>query len=137
MEIQTELSPLARVRYFDRFPALTNLFAAIDQTVSRSAVEPHQNGTDLHFLNYLDGKPNRGRLRIFFPSEDKCVLVFYKRSNFNQDRFSYGGVVVDAYNQRYDANDIREWVEFLYQGLSPKYRPQSIHKSIPFRIPED
>jgi hypothetical protein len=140
MEIETEVSPLSHVPVFEKYSMLDQLFSIIDREQVHVAVEPHENGLELRFLNDIGGAPNRGHLRIFFPAENKCCLLFYKRSSipYSRDRFSYGGIVVDARSgARFDESDIREWVLFLLNGFQPKFRPKSLKKSIPYTVPED
>lgn len=140
MEIETAVSPLSHVPVFAQYNALDQLFHTIDEEQIHVAVEPHENGLEMRFLNEIAGAPNRGHLRIFFPSENKCCLFFYKKSTvpFSRDRFSYGGIVVDARSgSRFDESDVREWVQYLLNGFQPKFRPRSLKKSIPYTVPED
>lgn len=139
MELQTNLTPLAHVGQFEKFPALASLFSQLEKT-GYVAARPCENGVELRFMNEVHGIPNRGFLRIYFPMETKCVLFFHKKSSvpFSHDRFSYGGVVIDARStQRFTEQDVTEWVEFLKSGLQPQFRPKSLKKSIPYTIPED
>ena len=139
MEIETTLQPLTRVHQFEKFPILTALFTAMEQQ-GNVATRPCSNGIELRFLNEVHGLPNRGYLRIFFPAESKCVLFFHKKSTvpFSHDRFSYGGVVIDERSiQRFNDQDVIEWVLFLKGGLPPDLRPKTLKKSIPYTVPED
>jgi hypothetical protein len=68
------------------------------------------------------------------------VLFFHKKSSvpFSHDRFSYGGLVIDERStDRFDQNDVIEWVQFLKNGMPPDLRPRTLKKSIPYTIPED
>jgi hypothetical protein len=139
MELETPLQPLTRLHQFDRFPALASLFSAIDQQGS-AVTRPCSNGVEIRFADEVHGLPSRCYLRIFFPTESKCVLFFHKKSSvpFSHDRFSYGGVVIDERSsQRFDEQDVNEWVLFLKSGLRPDLRPKTLKKSIPYTVPED
>lgn len=139
MELQTRLQPLTRIQQFDRFPVLSSLFQAIDQQ-GEVVTRPCADGVELRFTNGIHGLPNRGFLRIYFPTESKCILFFHKKSTvpFSHDRFSYGGVVIDERStHRFNDQDVNEWVSFLKSGLQPDLRPKSLKKSIPYTIPED
>ncbi len=92
---------------------------------------------DLEFgvKNMIKEKPNRGRIKIFFHSEDKPVVFFYKVSSVPHsiDRFSYG-VVLPSINTKIE--EMKEWLDFLVSGLSPEKRPSNLRRSFPFDIPE-
>jgi hypothetical protein len=139
MELQTQLQPLSKIPTFARFPVLALLFEQIEQQGSISA-RPCLNGVEFRFLNEIHGVPNRCYLRVYFPNESKCVLFFHKKSSvpFSHDRFSYGGLVIDERStDRFDQNDVIEWVQFLKNGMPPDLRPRTLKKSIPYTIPED
>ncbi len=139
MELETTLMPLVKLESFARFPALAMLFEAMEESGS-FATRACENGIELRFLNEVHDRPNRCRLKIYFPTESKCVLLFYKKSSvpFSHDRFSYGGLVIDERStQRFDFTDAKEWVLFLKEGLPPDLRPKTLKKSIPYTIPED
>jgi hypothetical protein len=123
-----------------RFPILDLLQRKLRETGCNVKLAPCQQGIEIQFHNEIKGLRNRANLRIFFPAETKCVLFFYKKSSipFSRDRFSYGGIVMDARSTgRFDEQDIHEWIEFLVGGLQPGSRPSSLKKSIPYTIPED
>ncbi len=139
MELQTQLQPLAKLQTFAKFPVLTLLFETMEEQGFISA-RPCLNGVEFRFLNEVNGLPNRCYLRVYFPNDSKCVLFFHKKSSvpFSHDRFSYGGVVIDARStERFDADDVKEWVLFLKNGMPPDLRPKTLKKSIPYTIPED
>lgn len=139
MELQTPLQPLAKVHDFEKFPVLTSLFSSMEKQ-GYVGTRLCTNGLELRFLNEVHGLPSRCFLRIFFPTDSKCVLFFHKKSSvpFSHDRFSYGGVVIDERStQRFDESDVDEWVLFLKSGLQPDLRPKSLKKSIPYTVPED
>jgi hypothetical protein len=125
---------------YQRFPILLNLFTALANHKIQREMRSCEKGMELRFLNEVNGTPNRAYLRIFFPSESKCVLFFHKKSviPFSRDRFSYGGVVIDERStSRFDSTDIEEWIEFLMNGFNPRFKPRSLKKSFPYTVPED
>jgi hypothetical protein len=140
MEKFTETpSGLDRLPY-DRFPILFRFYTAITAKGIRMELRDCEKGTELRFTNEVNGLPNRANLRIFFPNEAKCVLFFHKKSTipYSRDRFSYGGIVIDARTAAtLPDTEIEEWIEFLVSGLSPKFRPKTLKKSIPYTIPPD
>jgi hypothetical protein len=139
MELQTQLRPLSKIDSFAKFPVLASLFDRMEEEGLISA-RPCLNGVEFRFLNEVQGLPNRGYLRVYFPTESKCVLFFHKKSSvpFSHDRFSYGGIVIDARStERFDTEDVKEWVLFLKNGMPPDLRPKTLKKSIPYTIPED
>lgn len=139
-EVHSALGPLAQDESFQRFPVVTKLFSLIEQRGLKLALHTCEKGVEFRFLNEVNGMPNRGFLRIFFPTDTKCVLFFHKKSSipFSRDRFSYGGVVIDARSgMRFSDEDIEEWIRFLLSGLQPKSRPKTLKKSFPYTIPED
>jgi len=126
--------------HFERFPALELLFQTIRDRYPEFDLRNCEGGAEIHFMNQVHGNLNRACLRIFFPSDSKCVLFFYKKSAvpFSRDRFSYGGVVIDERSSsRFTKSDAAEWVDFLLSGLQPGQRPASLKKSIPYTIPEN
>ena len=138
MQIKTE-APIDQ-SYLERFPVVSRFLAVLDQAGSRMDMRTCEGGAEMQFRNEVNGMPNRACLRIYFPMESKCVLFFHKKSSipFSRDRFSYGGVVIDARStQRFTDEDVREWTGFLLSGLSPASRPKTLKKSFPYTIPED
>jgi hypothetical protein len=139
MELQTPLQPLARIHFFAKFPVLTTLFSTMEEE-GFIAARPCLDGVEFRFLNDVHGLPNRGYLRVYFPNDSKCILFFHKKSTvpFSHDRFSYGGIVMDIRStDRFNADDVKEWVLYLKSGLQPDRRPKALKKSIPYTIPED
>jgi hypothetical protein len=125
---------------FTRFPVLKLFFDNLSSSGVDVDLYPRKAGMELHFLNMVNGLTNRAYLRIYFPTDSKCVLFFHKKSSipFSRDRFSYGGVVIDSRSSsRFDDEDVREWIDFLTSGLQPKSRPKTLKKSFPYTIPED
>ena len=125
---------------FERFPVLSMLFQMLDKMGAQFDISSRQGGVELHFLNQVNGMANRAYLRIYFPVETKCVLFFHKKSSvpFSRDRFSYGGVVIDARSgSRFEEGDVKEWIQFSLSGFQPSSRPNSLKKSFPYTIPED
>jgi hypothetical protein len=125
---------------FKKFPVLDIFFKNLVSRSEHTEILNREDGIEVHFLNEVKELQNRARLRIHFPVDGKCVLFFYKKSSipFSRDRFSYGGIVVDARSTgRFHEDDVNEWIEFLISGLQPAHRPKSLKKSIPYTIPED
>jgi len=140
MEIQTHSNIHVWNPQFAHFPVLSTFFRSLSERDLKIDINRCQQGVEIQFLNLVNSMPNRARLRIFFPAESKCMLFFYKKSSipFSRDRFSYGGVVIDARStSRFDDKDVGEWIEFLISGLQPKFRPASLKKSLPYTVPED
>lgn len=125
---------------FDRYPVLERLFALIEARGLEMEFHACEAGLEFRFTNQINGLPNRGWLRIYFPSESKCLLFFHKKSSipFSRDRFSYGGVVIDERStSRFEDADVEEWIGFLQGGLLPNTRPRSLKKSLAYTVPED
>jgi hypothetical protein len=126
--------------HFDKFPAVEQLFLSLFQCDLEFELHECENGTEIHLLNEINGNTNRAYLRIFFPTDSKCILFFHKKSlvPFSRDRFSYGGVVIDERSKsRYSESDAMAWIDFMHSGLQPAKRPATLKKSIPYSIPED
>jgi len=124
----------------DRFPVLELFFDTLNNQNLKTEIIGRKAGLEIQFLNDVNEMPNRARLRIYFPVPEKCVLFFFKKSTipFSRDRFSYGGVVIDARSTgRFHHEDVAEWIDFLSSGLQPGTRPKSLKKSLPYTIPED
>ena len=140
IEVKISLKPLLETTSFDKFPILTKLLAALDEQEVDVELRPCEKGVEFRFLNEVKGMPNRAWLRIFSPAESKCLLFFHKKSSipFSRDRFSYGGVVIDARSShRFDEANVKEWIQFLLSGFHPGARPGSLKKSFPYTVPED
>ena len=140
MQVRTDAKVSEWNLEFYRYPVLDLLLKKIDEAKLPVESLPCRQGTEIQFRNEINGMSNRAHLRIFFPTETKCVLFFYKKSSipFSRDRFSYGGVVMDARSTgRFDENNVAEWIQYLAGGFQPGSRPSSLKKSIPYTIPED
>ncbi len=111
------------------------LLNVIENSEMEFWVDTSKNDLEFGVKNLIKGKPNRGRIKIFFHSENKPVIFFYKVSTVPHsiDRFSYG-VVLPSSNP--EEKEIEEWVDFLVSGLSPEKRPPNLKRSFPFDIPE-
>lgn len=85
--------------------------------------------------NLIKGKTNRGRIKVFFHTDNKPVVFFYKVSTVPHsiDRFSYGVVLPPPEPEE---KEVIEWIEFLVSGLSPEKRPSNLKRAFPFDIPE-
>jgi hypothetical protein len=140
MEVQEAVHPTYLSAYFTRFPALSALFDEMAERNLKFEMHARRDGAEFRLLNSVNGMPNRGYLRIFFPSETKCLLFFHKKSSvpYSHDRFSYGGIVIDERSAgRFQKEDVFEWISFLFSGLQPKFRPNHLKKSFPYTVPED
>lgn len=123
-----------------KFPVIERLFTLITNQAVNIEVRQCERGVELRFTNEVNGTPNRAHLRIVLPFESKCVLFFHKKSSvpFSRDRFSYGGVVIDARSyRRFNDEHVQQWLDFALSGLSPSARPSSLLKTLPYTIPED
>jgi len=98
-------------------------------------IDTKKRDLEIGVKNTIKGKPNRGRIKIFFHSENKPIIFFYKVSTVPHsiDRFSYG-VVLPSLNP--EEREVKEWINFLLSGLSPDKRPLNLKRSFPFDIPE-
>jgi len=140
MELQEAVGTSNLSPYFVRFPALAAMFDAMASMNLEIEMRERKQGAEFRFLNSVKGMPNRGYLRIFFPTDSKCLLFFHKKSSvpYSHDRFSYGGIVIDERSSgRFQEEDILEWIKFLFYGLQPKFRPKTLKKSFPYTVPED
>lgn len=98
-------------------------------------IDTAKKDLEIGVKNIIKGKPNRGRIKVFFHSPTKPVIFFYKVSTVPHsiDRFSYGVVFPPSDPEE---KEVREWVDFLVSGLSPEKRPSNLKRSFPFDIPE-
>lgn len=140
MEAMTPTKIWQNELQFEKYPAIARMFQMIETRNLPMELRICEGGVEFRLTNEINGIPNRGWLRIYFPADNKCLLFFHKKSTvpFSRDRFSYGGVVIDARStSRFEDGDIEEWIQFLYGGLLPKTRPRSLKKSFPYTVPED
>ncbi len=114
---------------------IENLLTKIESSNEEFWIDTAKKDLEIGVKNLIKGKPNRGRLKIFFHQESKPVIFFYKVSTVPHsiDRFSYG-VVLPTLNP--EEKELREWIDFLVSGLSPEKRPSNLKRSFPFDIPE-
>src|SRR5262245_10033134 len=94
---ETVMIDLEQKLNYQKFPSLSLLFSSLSERNLEFDLRECEGGVEIHAANQVNGNANRGYLRLFFPSESKCVLFFHKKSlvPFSRDRFSYGGVVID------------------------------------------
>jgi len=138
--METRVEQEISAAYQDQFPVLHLFFQQVADLQITIEKLPMAQGMEIRFLNQVNEMPNRARLRIFFPSQTKCLFFFHKKSviPFSRDRYSYGGVVIDARSSgRFEEQDVREWIDYLRNGLPPKLRPATVKKSFPYTVPED
>lgn len=98
-------------------------------------IDTEKKDLEIGVKNLIKEKTNRGRIKIFFHTENKPVVFFYKVSTVPHsiDRFSYGVVLPQLDPEE---KEVIEWIEFLVSGLSPEKRPSNLKRSFPFDIPE-
>jgi hypothetical protein len=117
-------------------------FAAVIESIATSgdrfAIDPATSGLEIVPLNEVKGAPNRCRLKLFRPREERERLCafFYKRSNlsFSHDRYAYGAVEFMPGAPAPD--EVRGWLEWLVSGLDPGKRPAKLRRAFPYTVPE-
>lgn len=114
---------------------IENLLEIMEEHEEKFWFDTQKNDLEFGVMNLIKGKPNRGRVKIFFLSEEKPVIFFYKVSTVPHsiDRFSYG-VATPSLNP--ELHEIKGWLDFLVSGLSPEKRPSNLKRAFPFDIPE-
>jgi len=133
--------PAVRAR-LDEELAKNPPFAAVIDAVARRedrfALGPSIAGLEIVPLNEVKGAPNRCRMKLFKPREERERLCafFYKRSNmeFSRDRFSYGAV--EFLPAELDPADVEGWLAWLASGLDPGLRPGKLKRAFQYTIPE-
>ena len=119
-------------------PAFSLVVELIRSSPEPFAIEPTAAGIEIVPLNQVKQAPNRSRLKLFRPREEKERLCafFFKRSNleFSRDRFSYGAV--EALPEQIRETEVRSWIEWLVSGLDPDHRPDRIRRAFLYTIPE-
>ncbi|MGQ9618440.1 MAG: hypothetical protein ACUVUG_05705, partial [Candidatus Aminicenantia bacterium] len=111
------------------------LIGLMEDSKEEFCIETQKKDFEFGVRNIIKGKPNRGRIKIFFHKENKPLIFFYKVSTVPHsiDRFSYGVVTPSLES---NPEEIKEWLDFLVSGLSPERRPKDLKRSFPFDIPE-
>ncbi len=121
-----------------RNPAFSLVIDLIRSSPTPFAIEPEAAGIEIVPLNQVKQAPNRCRLKLFKPREEKERLCafFFKRSNleFSRDRFSYGAV--EALPEQIKKPDVQIWIDWLVSGLNPELRPGRIKRAFLYTIPE-
>jgi hypothetical protein len=133
--------PDARKRLDDeleRNPAFAFVIETIAAREERFAIDPAAAGLDIVPLNEVKGAPNRCRMKLFRPRQERERLCafFYKRSNlsFSRDRYAYGAV--EFAPGHLDADEVRGWLAWLVSGLDPERRPLLLKRAFPYTVPE-
>ena len=117
-------------------------FAAVVEAIAareeRFAIDPSTAGLEIVPLNEVKGAPNRCRLKLFRPREERERLCafFYKRSNLSisRDRYAYGAVEFTP--GKLEADEVRGWLAWLVSGLDPEKRPAKLRRAFPYTVPE-
>lgn len=105
--------------------------------LAREADARTEGELDFAFRNDLGGVPNRARVKVFRPREQRRVVAFfYKRSLLphSRDRFAYGCCV--AREETVDEAMVRAWFDFARSGFAPEKRPPGWMRGVPFEVPE-
>ena len=133
--------PDARARLDEeiaRNPAFSFVVERIAAREERFAIDPAAGGLEVVPLNEVKGAPNRCRMKLFRPREerDRLCAFFYKRSNlvFSRDRYSYGAV--EFAPGQLDADEVRAWLAWLVSGLDPGQRPLRLKRAFHYTVPE-
>jgi hypothetical protein len=121
-----------------RNPAFSFVIEVLVPREERFAIDPTASGLEIVPLNEVKGAPNRCRMKLFRPREerDRLCAFFYKRSNlaFSRDRYSYGAV--EFAPGQLDADEVRVWVAWLVSGLDPERRPLRLKRAFHYTVPE-
>ncbi|HLG41731.1 MAG TPA: hypothetical protein VI643_00090 [Planctomycetota bacterium] len=119
-------------------PAFSLVLDLLRESPESFSIDPVAGGLEIVPLNEVKGSPNRCRMKLFKPREEKDRLCafFFKRSNltFSRDRFSYGAVeLLPAQLTQVEA---RAWIAWLISGLDPELRPERLKRAFLYTIPE-
>ncbi len=103
-------------------------------------INPEASGLEFTSTTEVRGFPNRCRMKIFEPEENRLMAWFYKPSavHFSRDRYSLGGVVweLDKVDLLSIGKDVNEWLYWLDSGLDPEKRPGNWKSAVPYDIPD-
>ena len=121
----------------EQHPCLGQFIEAVKNSPHPFRVIAEVSGLTLAADNEIDGQPNRGIFKVFFPEADKLIAIFYKKSlvSFSRDRYSYGGIAAEP--ERLGEEKIDEWLEFLHTGFDPEKRPTHFQRTFPYDLPDD
>lgn len=118
---------------------IKSIFDHISNVQGKYVIETEASGLEFMSTAEIRGFPNRCRLKVFKPEDNKIMAWFYKPSavHFSRDRYSLGGVVLDE--DQVDPGSIGksvdQWLVWLDSGLDPKERPDNWKSAVPYDIP--
>ncbi len=119
--------------------AVRTIYELVNQVIRPYGINPDAGGLEFTSTTEIRGFPNRCRIKIWQPEENKLMAWFYKPSavHFSRDRYSLGGVVWDL--REIDLGKVREevdeWLAWLDSGLDPGTRPRNWLSAFPYDIP--
>lgn len=121
-----------------RNPEISRVLELIEASADPFALDPSAGGLEIVPLNQVKDAPNRCRMKLFQPRDEKERLCafFFKRSNlaFSRDRFSYGAV--EFRPGHLTDGEIRRWIDWLLSGLDPDLRPERLTRAFLYTLPE-
>ena len=121
-----------------RNPSFGAVIEVVRSRPESYAVDTGSAGLVIVPLNHVKGVPNRCRLKLFRPHEERERLCafFYKKSNlaWSRDRFSYGAV--EWRPGEVAPEDILGWLAWLSSGFDPDRRPARLKRAFRYTIPE-
>jgi len=117
-------------------PALALLADAVIASAEPFRIEPEASGFELTFQGRVNGRPHRGRLKIFEVKPGRLAAFFYKKSAvpFSRDRFSYGAVAFAP--DRIGPGEVAEWLAYLSSGFDWDRTPSHLRRAFEFDVPE-
>jgi hypothetical protein len=121
-----------------RNPPLAAVIDVVQAEREPFAVDAGVAGLEIVPLNRVKNAPNRCRMKLFRPLQerDRLCAFFYKRSNlaFSRDRFSYGAV--EFRPGTLTREEIQTWLAWLSSGFDPEGRPAGLRRAFRFTVPE-
>lgn len=115
------------------------IFEHISNTGNEYGIEPGAFGLEFTSTTEVMDYPNRCRMKVFIPEQNKIMAWFYKPSavHFSRDRYSLGGILLDEANVDTEkiGKDIDQWLDWLDSGLDPEKRPNNWKSAVPYDIP--
>lgn len=117
-------------------PVLALLIDSITESAEPYRIEPEASGFELAILGRVNGRPHRGRLKIFEVKPGRLAAFFYKKSAvpFSRDRFSYGAVTFTP--DQPDRQLVAEWLAYLSSGFDWDRAPSHLRRAFEFDVPE-
>jgi hypothetical protein len=119
-----------------RCRALATLIEALSECPESFRVEPEASGFEVAVLGRINGRPQRGRLKVFQLKPDRLAAFFYKKSAvpFSRDRFSYGAVTFAP--DQPGREQVEEWLAYLTSGFDWDRVPSHLRRAFEFDVPE-